>query len=141
MKLTVLAVGKLRDRWALEGCAEYEQRLRRHSPLHILEVKDAHALSERLPPRQRLIALCERGTQLSSGELAERIARWQLEALPGVCFLIGGADGLPPALEARADERWSFGRLTLPHRLARLLLLEQLYRAFSILRGEPYHRP
>ena len=140
MKLLILAVGKLKDRWALEGCAEYLQRLRRQAAIEVVEVKDTAALGPRIPARHRVVALTERGQEPSSAELAERLARWQMDGGAGVVFLIGGADGLPAEIERQADERLSLSRLTLPHRLARLLLLEQLYRAFSILRGEPYHR-
>jgi 23S rRNA (pseudouridine1915-N3)-methyltransferase len=140
MKIVILAVGKLKDPWVLEGCAEYLQRLRRHATIQVVEVKEGTALAARIPARHRVVALTERGQEPTSAELAERVARWQMEGAAGVVFLIGGADGLPAEIERQADERLSLSRLTLPHRLARLLLLEQLYRAFSILRGEPYHR-
>jgi 23S rRNA (pseudouridine1915-N3)-methyltransferase len=86
-------------------------------------------------------ALDERGRQLSSAELAAMLATRMRSGPRGVTFLVGGADGLPAPVVDRADIRWSLGRLTLPHRLARLILVEQLYRALSIVRGEPYHRP
>jgi 23S rRNA (pseudouridine1915-N3)-methyltransferase len=140
MKIVILAVGKLKDHWVLEGCAEYLQRLRRHATIQVVEVKEGTGLAARIPTRHRVVALTERGQEPTSAELAERVGRWQMEGVPGVVFLIGGADGLPAEIERQADERLSLSRLTLPHRLARLVLLEQLYRAFSILRGEPYHR-
>ncbi len=139
MKITVLAVGKLRDAWVREGCDEYAKRIARHQPLDVVEVKDAAQLASRVPPRARLVVLDERGREPTSAELAARVAAWQAGALP-VALVVGGADGLPADLVARADEKLALSRLTLPHRLARLLLLEQLYRALSILRGEPYHR-
>ncbi|HZS39662.1 MAG TPA: 23S rRNA (pseudouridine(1915)-N(3))-methyltransferase RlmH [Polyangia bacterium] len=141
MKLTILAVGKLRDAWVVEGCDEYRMRLRGKLPLDVVEVKDDRELERRLPPRARVWALDERGRELSSDELAESLRRAMNAGEQGIAFLVGGADGLPAPLVARADFRWSLGRLTLPHRLARLILLEQLYRAVSIVRGEPYHRP
>jgi 23S rRNA (pseudouridine1915-N3)-methyltransferase len=140
VKLTVLAVGKLRDSWIKEGCAEYEKRVRAKLPLEVLEVKSADDLARRLPPRAELWALDERGRELSSTELADQLRRRMSAGSAGLTLLIGGADGLPEALLARAAVRWSLGRLTLPHRLVRLILLEQLYRALSIVRGEPYHR-
>jgi 23S rRNA (pseudouridine1915-N3)-methyltransferase len=139
VKLTVLAVGKLRDAWVKDGCDEYARRVRARLPLEIIEVKRADELLRRVPPRARLWALDERGTQLSSEELAARLKRHMDTGEPAA-FVVGGADGLPAALLERAAVRWSLGRLTLPHRLCRLILLEQLYRALSILRGEPYHR-
>ena len=140
MKLTVLAVGRLKEPWVREGCDEYLRRIARHLPIEIVEVKDDAALIARIPPRHRLIALDERGRQVSSEELAGRLAAWMGSSVPGVALLIGGADGLPKDLVARTDEKLALSRLTLPHRIARLVLIEQLYRALSIVRGEPYHR-
>lgn len=146
--MTVLAVGKLKDSWVREGCAEYSQRIQRHLPLEIVEAKDNRALdghlggrsARREAGRQRVVVLDEQGREPTSQELSSRLAKWMNEGLAGVTFVVGGADGLPAATLARADEKLALSRLTLPHRLARLLLLEQLYRALSIIRGEPYHR-
>lgn len=141
MKLAVIAVGKLKEAWVQEGCAEYAKRVRGKLPLDLVEVKDDAELTRRLPPRHKLWALDERGKELTSEELAAALNRLMNAGENGVSLVIGGADGLPKELVARADFVWSLGRLTLPHRLARLIVLEQLYRALSILRGEPYHRP
>ena len=110
-------------------------------PLDLVEVKDDAELSRKIPPRYELWALDERGKELSSEELAASLKQAMNGGEQGIALIIGGADGLPRDLVARADFVWSLGRLTLPHRLARLIVLEQLYRALSILRGEPYHRP
>jgi 23S rRNA (pseudouridine1915-N3)-methyltransferase len=110
-------------------------------PLDLVEVKDDGELVRKIPPRYKLWALDERGKELSSDELAQSIKRAMNGSEQGIAMVIGGADGLQRELVARADFTWSLGRLTLPHRLARLIVLEQLYRALSILRGEPYHRP
>lgn len=142
MKLTVLAVGKLREAWVAEGCEEYAKRMRGKLPLEIVEVRDTAELEKRLAKstRAQVWALDERGKQLSSDELAQALKKAMDHGEAGLTFLIGGADGLPPELVKRANFHWSLGRLTLPHRLARLVLIEQLYRALSIVRGEPYHR-
>jgi 23S rRNA (pseudouridine1915-N3)-methyltransferase len=140
VKLTVLAVGKLKEAWVQAGCAEYEKRMRGKLPLEVIELRDAGELDRRLPQRAELWALDERGKQLSSEELATAIGRRMSAGTQGLAFAIGGADGLPADVIKRAAFTWSLGRLTLPHRLARLVLLEQLYRALSILRNEPYHR-
>lgn len=140
MKIVVIAVGKLKEPWARAGCDEYKKRLARHFPVEEIEVKEPAALIARLPARHRVVALDEHGRAPTSDELAARLAAWMSSGAPGVVFAIGGADGLPADLLARSDEKISLSRLTLPHRLARLLLFEQLYRAHSILRGEPYHR-
>ena len=135
MKLLVLAVGKVREAWAREGCEEYTKRIARHLPIEFVEVKDDAALKARIPPRYRIVALDERGKQPTSDELSQQLAAWMGSSLAGVALLIGGADGLPDDLLRRANERLALSRL-----LARLLLAEQLYRALSIVRGEPYHR-
>jgi 23S rRNA (pseudouridine1915-N3)-methyltransferase len=145
VKLSLLCVGRLKEPWVKEGCDEYARRLRGKLPLETVELKDdaqlVRALPARSPERGQVWALDERGQQLSSAELAQRLKGLLDQGERGLTFLIGGADGLPQAALERADRRWSLSRLTLPHRLARLILVEQLYRAVSILRGEPYHRP
>ena len=141
MKLAVVAVGKLKEAWVQEGCAEYAKRVRGKLPLELVEVKDDAELVRKIPPRYKLWALDERGRELASEELAASLNKAMNGGEQGIALVIGGADGLPKELLARADFVWSLGRATLPHRLARLIVLEQLYRALSILRGEPYHRP
>jgi len=141
VKLALVAVGKLKEAWVQEGCAEYAKRVRGKLPLDLVEVKDDAELVRKIPPRYKLWALDERGKELSSEELAASLRKAMNGSEQGIALVIGGADGLPRELVGRADFVWSLGRLTLPHRLARLIVLEQLYRALSILRGEPYHRP
>jgi len=145
VKLALVAVGKLKEAWVQEGCAEYAKRVRGKLPLDVVEVKDDAELIRKIPPkdygRYKLWALDERGKELSSEELAASLKQAMNGGEQGIALVIGGADGLPRDLVARANFTWSLGRLTLPHRLARLIVLEQLYRALSILRGEPYHRP
>jgi 23S rRNA (pseudouridine1915-N3)-methyltransferase len=125
------------------------------SYIRFLEVKDAArtggsaarwkaqegvALLGCMPPGARLVALDERGTPRTSRAFAEWLGRQRDTAVPAVCFLLGGPDGLDAPLRERAHEVLSFGPATLPHELARVVLLEQLYRATSILTGGPYHR-
>ncbi|MSP16042.1 MAG: 23S rRNA (pseudouridine(1915)-N(3))-methyltransferase RlmH [Myxococcales bacterium] len=142
MKLHVLCVGRLKESYFQAAEDEYLKRLRRYVDAKVVEVKDDAALIAALPARARLIALDSRGETWSSEELAKKLVAE--EELRGggapIAFLIGGADGLPTELLARAQLKLSFGRITLPHRLARIVLIEQLYRAYTILRGEPYHR-
>lgn len=140
MKLLLLTVGKLRDPWVQSGCAEYEKRLRARFPLEIVEAKDHAALQRKLPPRFALWVLDERGQQFSSLELAQKLDLAKQSAMPGLALCIGGADGTPPSFRDQAHCLWSLSKLTFPHRLARLLVLEQLYRAQSILENSPYHR-
>jgi 23S rRNA (pseudouridine1915-N3)-methyltransferase len=135
----ILAVGRLKDAALEQSCAEYYKRCQRTLPVTVKEVRDLTALSAALPERALLCALDERGQQLSSRDFADRLSRFIETARPLV-FVIGGADGLDDALRARADLLLSLGKMTFAHRLVRLILAEQLYRAVSILEGSPYHR-
>jgi len=139
-RIRVLAVGKVRKPWIQDGLAVYLKRL---PGLVVSELKDsspqreAEAIQAELRPEERLVVLCEEGELLGSVALAERLLGTGSERL---AFVIGGADGLDPALKARAHWKFSLSPLTFPHELARLLLLEQLYRALSIQQGGAYHR-
>ena len=139
MKLVVLAVGKLRDRHLAALIEDYVARARHHLPLEIVEVEDDQALARRWPAEGETIALEVDGLGWSTEELAHQLERRMTRGTRTLTFVIGGADGIPPALSARAALRLSLSAFTLPHRLARLLLCEQLYRALTIIRGEPYH--
>ena len=146
MKITILAVGKVKERGIREAIDDYLGRVRRHFPLDEVEVKDAPpaqlapVLEKRLTADAHAVALDVAGTARTS----EQFARWlDAKASQGkghVVFLIGGADGLPPDILARSAEKLSLSAMTFPHRLARLVLAEQLYRAVTILRNEPYAR-
>lgn len=140
MRVVIIAVGKLRDAWVREGCDVYLTRLRPRLKTEILEVKEGDDLLRAVPPRFTVWALDERGEQVTSLALADRLQRQRVSGAPGLALLIGGADGLPAAAKAAAAWQLGLSRLTLPHRLARLLLVEQLYRAMSIINDEPYHR-
>jgi len=139
VKIVVLAVGKLRDRQLATLIDDYVARARHHLPLEIVEVDDDAALARRWPAAGDVIALEVTGeswtTELFAGQLERRMTR----GTRTLTFVIGGADGIPAALSARAGVRLSLSALTLPHRLARLVLCEQIYRALTIIRGEPYH--
>ena len=102
--------------------------------------EEAHDLDDEIPDGAAVIALDERGESLASEALAQRIGRWRDEGRPALVFLIGGPDGLAPELLAKADLRLAFGRMTWPHQLVRIMILEQIYRAIAILSGHPYHR-
>ncbi len=140
MKLVVLAVGKLRDRHLAALVDDYVGRARHHLPLEIVELEDDQALARRWPADGETIALEVAGAVWSTEELARQLERRMTRGTRALTFVIGGADGIPPALSSRASARLSLSALTLPHRLARLLLCEQLYRALTIIRGEPYHK-
>jgi 23S rRNA (pseudouridine1915-N3)-methyltransferase len=138
MRYRVVALGGSRMKSAAlrAACDEYLSRLRHYAKVEEQEVRETRVLPLK---DSRLIALAQRGESWSSEQLAELTARWELEGRD-VTFAIGGADGLPDAVVQRAERCWSLGPLTLPHELARVLVYEQLYRAYTIRRGEKYHR-
>ncbi len=142
MKIVVLAVGRMKEAHDQAAVAEYLGRLKHYAQVDVREVKDDAAMLAALPARARLVALDARGELLSSEEIAKKIvgAAEQHGGGAPLAFAIGGAEGLGDAVKARAERLLAFGRITLPHRLARVVLLEQLYRAYAILRGEPYHK-
>lgn len=158
-KVTVLCVGKLKEKFYLEAAAEYAKRLQRHCRLEILELpeqrlpedpapaeiaaaleKEAAAVREKLPKGCALAAMCIEGQLLSSEDLSRRLMDFSLAGKSHLVFLIGGSFGLHPSLKAQADLRLSMSPMTFPHHLARVMLLEQLYRAFQIQEGTRYHK-
>ncbi len=152
MRALIVAVGDRMPSWVSEGYAEYAKRLSRELPLQLVEVTaksrgdpariksdEGAALLAAIPKQAHVIALDGRGKTWSSEELAEQLGRWRMLG-KDLAFLIGGADGLAPAVLERADQKWSLGPLTLPHPIVRILLAEQLYRAASLLGNHPYHR-
>ncbi|HZO16719.1 MAG TPA: 23S rRNA (pseudouridine(1915)-N(3))-methyltransferase RlmH [Polyangiaceae bacterium] len=143
MKLRIVAVGAIRERPARELCDDYLARIRHYCSCEEIELRPQKKLNEALERSTRdftVVALDERGDLLTSQELARRVEQLASRGKGQVAFLIGGADGLPRAALESAAARWSLTKLTLPHRLARVILAEQLYRAMTILRGEPYAR-
>ena len=134
MKYTVVAVGKIRPPYA-DDDAHYRKMLGGHARVEIVEVRDEEQLERRIPERAHRVVLDAGGRTYDSEAFARRLEEWR-QAGRDVCFVIGGAFGV--TLERR-DETLSFGPMTFPHQLARVLLLEQLYRAHKILASEPYH--
>lgn len=139
MKIVVLAVGKLRDRQLTALCDDYIARASHHVRVEVVEVDDDKALARRWPTAGETIALEVGGESWSTERFAAYIGDQMLHGGRSITFAIGGADGLPAALVARANRRLSLSAMTLPHRLARLVLVEQIYRALTVVRGEPYH--
>jgi 23S rRNA (pseudouridine1915-N3)-methyltransferase len=160
VKVRLLAVGRDRSGLYAPAVEEYVSRLVRVLKFELVELPEAkkqagtpQARDEeaatiqggqclfvaRLEPRERVVALDERGEEPTSLELARRVERWMTRG-QDVALVIGGSDGLAPAVLERAQERLALSKMTLAHRLARLVLVEQLYRAMTILRGEPYHK-
>ena len=153
MRLRVIAAGTRMPAWVRDGTQDYARRLPPEYRFEIAEIAladpkrgAARALREEgarmlaaVDARERVVCLAVDGKRFSTEELAERLAAWQQDGRD-VVFLIGGPEGLAAECLARAELRWSLSPLTLPHALVRVVLAEQLYRAWSILAGHPYHR-
>ncbi len=139
MKITAIVVGRagapLKD-----AILEYETRAGRYWKFNVIEVTSEARLLARLPEPAQIVALTRTGQGMSSADLAGYLEDHALHSTPEVCFVIGGAGGLGAGVLDRAHKRWSLSDGTLPHQLARLVLAEQLYRAGTIIRNEPYHK-
>jgi 23S rRNA (pseudouridine1915-N3)-methyltransferase len=140
VRLYVVAAGRIREKSLRAVADDYLGRIRRYGRCDEIEVKTAADLVRATPAAATVVALEPDGDAPTSREFSRRLERWTSSGKGEVAFLIGGADGIPEELTRRAQARISLSSLTLPHRLARVVLLEQLYRAFTILRGEPYAR-
>lgn len=155
MRLRMLCVGQKMPDWVNQGYSEYARRMPAELSLELTEIPMAHrgknpdiprlmqkegeALLSAAGPRDRVVAMEVGGRSWSTEQLAGQLENWQQDGRD-VCFMVGGPDGLPRACRDRADQLWSLSPLTLPHPLVRILLAEQLYRAWSITRNHPYHR-
>lgn len=159
MRIVIAAVGRLKEGPERELAANYRKRaeavgrafgLREIEIVEIREsraqdverrrVEESIAIANVIPDRSVVVILDEHGTSTDSATLAARLGQWRAEDRPAACFLIGGADGLAPTLRERARLTLAFGTATWPHQLVRVMLLEQIYRAGTILAGHPYHR-
>ena len=132
LSLTIICVDKLREPYLRAAAAEYEKRLGGYCRLRTVEVQDDS-------PRAYKVALCIEGRQLSSEELAERVSELQVRGYSELVFIIGGTDGMSEEVKSHCDLRLSFSKMTFPHPLMRVILLEQLYRALNIASGGSYH--
>lgn len=140
MRLWVVAAGKMKERPLRQQADEYLGRIGHYCRIDELETRDESGLEKAVPPGARLVALEVLGRAYTSEQFAKKLESWGSQGKGEVAFVIGAAEGIPEALSRRADERISLSTMTLPHRLARVVLYEQIYRGFSILRGEPYAR-
>lgn len=159
MKVTIICVGKLKEKYLKAAIAEYAKRLQKFCTFSIIEVPDEKApenlsaaqmdqvmakegerILSKIKDRDYVLALAIQGKERSSEELAAEIEKLTLNGHSSLDFIIGGSLGLSPAVMERADTTISFGRFTLPHQLMRLVLTEQIYRSFMINSGSPYHK-
>jgi len=158
-KITVICVGKLKEKFYLEACTEYIKRLSRYCKLTVIELpeerlpenpapaeidraleREAEAIRVKLPTPSSLVALCIEGKARSSEELARLMETWASRGESHLVFLIGGSFGLHPSIKAQAAYRLSMSPMTFPHHLARVMLLEQIYRGYQIHAGSRYHK-
>lgn len=158
IKITVISLGKLKEGYLREACAEYQKRLSRFCDLKIIELaaaslpeapsealieaalkKEAAEIEKRIPTGAFTTALCVEGDMLSSEELAVKTAEAAVSG-KSLCFIIGSSYGLAPEIKKRANFRLSLSKMTFPHQLFRVMLLEQIYRAFKINEGSTYHK-
>ncbi|MFN2925443.1 23S rRNA (pseudouridine(1915)-N(3))-methyltransferase RlmH [Lachnospiraceae bacterium YH-ros2228] len=159
MRITVACVGKVKEKFYRDAIQEYAKRLSRYVKLDIQEVadektpenaslalekeikeKEGNRLLKKIPDNAYVIALAIEGQALSSTDLAGKIEKLGLSGNSHIVFVIGGSLGLSPQVLGRADEKLSFSKMTFPHQLMRVILLEQIYRSYRIINGEPYHK-
>ena len=158
-KITVLCVGKLKEPFYMQAVSEYQKRLSRHCKLEIVELpeqklsddpsdaeieqsllKEAALIGEKLPKGGALIAMCVEGTELSSVQLSQKMQQFASRGASQLTFLIGSSFGLHPSIKQKADFKLSMSPMTFPHHLFRVMLLEQIYRAYQIESGTKYHK-
>lgn len=159
MKITIVTVGKIKEKYFTDAIAEYAKRLSRYCKLEIVEVPDektpdgaSESLENQIKEKEGerilskisegayVVALAIEGKQLSSEELADKMEKWNVNGISHLVFIIGGSLGLTPKVLNRADFKLSFSKMTFPHQLMRVVLLEQIYRSFRIRNNEPYHK-
>ena len=159
MKITLITVGKIKEKYFTDAIAEYAKRLSRYCKLEIVEVPDektpdgaseslenqikekaGERILSKISEGAYVVALAIEGKQLSSEELADKMEKWNVNGISHLVFIIGGSLGLTPKVLNRADFKLSFSKMTFPHQLMRVVLLEQIYRSFRIRNNEPYHK-
>lgn len=155
MRIRLIAVGTKMPRWVEDGWQEYAKRLPSEMPLDLIEIplstrsknadvqrlirQEGEAMLAKVQPGERIVTLEVHGKPWSTEQLAQELERWRLEAR-NVNLMVGGPEGLAPQVCERSEQRWSLSPLTLPHPLVRILLGEQIYRAWTVLNGHPYHK-
>ena len=159
MKIKIVTVGKLKEKYLKDGIAEYSKRISRFAAVEMIELADektpdrasdsenakildleGNRILSKIGDREFVIVLAIEGKTLSSEEFSKQLEQASINGFSTLTFVIGGSLGLSPQVKKRANLSLSFGRLTLPHQLMRLVLVEQIYRAFTIQQGSPYHK-
>jgi len=155
MKIHLIAVGKKMPEWINTGYSEFSKRMPPELQINLIEItpstrnkstsieknikEEGERIQSAIPDNSKLIVLDEKGKDFSSIALSKEMESW-LPMGQDISIVIGGADGIDPVIKQQADEKWSLSSLTLPHALVRVVVAEQLYRAWSIMKGHPYHR-
>lgn len=159
MHIKIITVGKLKEKYLVQGIAEYTKRLSKYAKIDLIEVPDEKApenLSQaemiqvkekegerilaKIKEQEFVFVLAINGKQLSSEDFAKQIDNLGIQGKSQLTFVIGGSLGLSEAVMKRSNEQLSFGKMTYPHQLMKLILVEQIYRAYRIIKGEPYHK-
>ena len=154
VSITVISVGKIKEKFFTSAIEEYAKRLTRYCNLNIVEVKDeategnkavvleieATRIEEKIPENAKVITLCVEGKQKSSEHFSKYLDNLMVTGTAKIVFIIGGSMGLHERIKERSDLRLSFSEMTFPHQLMRVVLLEQIYRAFTIIEGKTYHK-
>lgn len=143
--IKIICVGKLKEEYLKEGIKDYLNRISKYNKIELIEIKDSNINNEEeellkyLNNKDYIISLCIEGENISSNELADKIDRIFISH-PNITFIIGGSDGLGKKIKEKSNYKLSFSKMTFPHGLFRLILLEQIYRGFKILNNETYHK-
>ena len=152
MNITIICIGKLKEKFFKDACDEYIKRLGRYGKITIKELpevqgnsgqdakKEGQAIIKALPKGAYIIPLCIEGTEISSTHLAQKISSLSISGTSEIAFIIGGSDGLSDEVKQKGDFKLSFSPMTFPHQLMRVILLEQVYRAFTIIENTSYHK-
>jgi 23S rRNA (pseudouridine1915-N3)-methyltransferase len=140
LRVTVICQGRLKEKYYIEACQEYLKRLGAYCQPEVVELAENGDIAPKIPKGAFVVAMCIEGKKLDSPGLAALLDKQALAGCSRVCFLIGGSEGLPEDVKRTADFHLSMSDMTFPHHLARVMLLEQIYRAFTISAGAKYHK-
>lgn len=149
MQINIVCIGKLKEKFLQEGCDEYLKRLKPYAQVSVLELKEdgrddvekeGKSILEKIGGKDYVISLDLKGEMLSSDKMSQKIDELALKGISNLTFVIGGSNGLSEVVLQRSNHRLCFSKMTFTHQMIRMILLEQIYRAFKISRGEPYHK-
>lgn len=159
MNINIIAIGDIKEKYLRDAIKEYEKRLKAYANVNVVELaeerlsnspseaeitqaidKEGERILEKINPRSFVFALCIEGKQIGSEEFSKKIEDIALDGYGDISFIIGGSNGLSKDVKKRANHKLSFSKMTFPHQLMRVVLLEQVYRAYKISRNEPYHK-